>query len=69
MGGPMITSMRISADRATVGAKLGFLAELSGICEAQGFDLFARANSQGGSPQFLELNQTVETQSGWRIDQ
>ena len=55
-----IPSIRISSDRATVGAKLGFLAELSGTWEGQGFNLIARPDKQGGSPLFLELNQTFE---------
>lgn len=59
----MIPSIRLSSDRATVGAKLGFLAELSGTWEGQGFNLIARPDKQGGSPLFLELNQTFETLS------
>jgi hypothetical protein len=55
-----IPSIRISYDQATVGAKLGFLAELSGTWEGQGFNLIARPDKQGGSPLFLELNQTFE---------
>jgi hypothetical protein len=58
-----IPSIRISSDRATVGTKLGFLAELSGTWEGQGFNLIARPDKQGGSPLFLELNQTFETLS------
>jgi hypothetical protein len=60
---PVIPSIRIGPDRATVGAKLGFLAELSGTWEGEGFNLIARPDKQGGSPLFLELNQTFETLS------
>ena len=59
----VIPSIRISPDRATVGSKLGFLAELSGTWEGEGFNLIARPDKQGGSPLFLELNQTFETLS------
>jgi hypothetical protein len=55
-----IPSVRISSDRATVGSKLGFLAELSGTWEGVGFNLIARPDKEGGSPLFLELNQTFE---------
>jgi hypothetical protein len=57
----MIPSIRIAPDRATVGSKLGLLAELSGTWEGEGFNLIARPDKQGGSPLFLELNQTFET--------
>jgi hypothetical protein len=60
MASRFIPSIRIAADRATVGSKLGFLAELSGTWEGQGFNLIARPDKQGGSPLFLELNQTFE---------
>jgi hypothetical protein len=43
--------------------RLGFLAELAGTWEGQGFNLIARPDKQGGSPLFLELNQTFETLS------
>jgi hypothetical protein len=59
----VIPSIRIGPDRATVGSKLGFLAELSGTWEGEGFNLIARPDKQGGSPLFLELNQTFETLS------
>jgi hypothetical protein len=59
----VIPSIRISPDRATVGSKLGFLADLSGTWEGEGFNLIARPDKQGGSPLFLELNQTFETLS------
>jgi hypothetical protein len=55
-----IPSIRISPDRKTIGDKLGFIAELSGTWEGQGFNLIARPDKQGGSPLFLELNQTFE---------
>jgi hypothetical protein len=42
---------------------LGFLAQLAGTWEGQGFNLIARPDKQGGSPLFLELNQTFETLS------
>lgn len=56
-----IPSIRISPDRATVGNKLGFLEKLSGTWEGEGFNLIARPDKEGGSPLFLELNQTSET--------
>ena len=46
-----------------VGTKLGFLKELSGTWEGEGFNLIARPDKEGGSPLFLELNQTFETLS------
>jgi hypothetical protein len=58
-----IPSIRISQDREHVGNKLGFLAELSGTWEGEGFNLIARPDKEGGSPLFLELNQTFETLS------
>lgn len=63
MPSPIISSIRISPDRAGVGTKLGFLAELSGSWAGEGFNLIARPDKQGGSPLFLELNQTSETLS------
>ena len=63
MAGNPIPSVRISPERSTVGTKLGFLAELNGTWEGQGFNLIARPDKQGGSPLFLELNQTFETLS------
>lgn len=58
-----IPSVRISPEREKIGTKLGFIAELSGTWEGQGFNLVARPDKQGGSPLFLELNQTFETLS------
>src|ERR1700761_9155237 len=58
-----IPSVRISPERETIGNKLGFLAELSGTWEGQGFNLIARPDKEGGSPLFLELNETFETLS------
>jgi hypothetical protein len=63
MASPRIPSIRVSPDRASVGTKLGFLAELGGTWEGEGFNLIARPDKQGGSPLFLELNQTFETLS------
>jgi len=60
---PRIPSVRISAAREKVDSKLGFLAELAGTWEGEGFNLIARPDKQGGSPLFLELNQTFETLS------
>jgi hypothetical protein len=60
MANQAIPAIRISPDRKTVGEKLGFLAELSGTWEGEGFNLIARPDKQGGSPLFLELNQTFE---------
>jgi hypothetical protein len=58
-----IPSIRGGTPRAKTGANLGFLAELSGTWEGGGFNLIARPDKQGGSPLFLELNQTFETLS------
>lgn len=58
-----VPSIRISSDRKKVGEDLGFLAELSGTWEGEGFNLIARPDKEGGSPLFLELNQTFETLS------
>jgi hypothetical protein len=58
-----IPSVRRSPDRDRVGQKLGFLKELHGTWEGRGFNLIARPDRQGGSPLFLELNQTFETLS------
>jgi hypothetical protein len=63
MASARIPSIRVSPDRANVGTKLGFLAELGGTWEGEGFNLIARPDKQGGSPLFLELNQTFETLS------
>ncbi len=58
-----IPSIRLSPERATIDTKLGFLKELAGTWEGEGFNLIARPDKQGGSPLFLELNQTFETLS------
>lgn len=58
-----IPSVRISPERSGVDTKLGFLAELAGTWSGTGFNLIARPDKQGGSPLFLELNQTFETLS------
>ena len=58
-----IPSVRRSPQRAQVDTKLGFLAELAGTWEGFGFNLIGRPDKQGGSPVFLELNQTFETLS------
>ena len=64
LGEPLrVPSIRVSPDREGVGNKLGFLRELSGTWEGQGFNLIARPDREGGSPLFLELNQTFETLS------
>jgi hypothetical protein len=62
-GPKKIPSVRIAPEATKVGDKLGFLAELRGTWEGQGFNLIARPVKQGGSPLFLELNQTFETLS------
>ena len=59
----MIPSIRMGRRRSQVTADLGFLAELSGTWESFGFNLIGRPDKQGGSPVFLELNQTFETLS------
>src|SRR5271166_5362761 len=58
-----ISSIRMGHSRPQVTADLGFLAELSGTWEGFGFNLIGRPDKQGGSPVFLELNQTFETLS------
>jgi hypothetical protein len=60
---PRIPSVRKGHNRRQVTADLGFLAELSGTWEGFGFNLIGRPDKQGGSPVFLELNQTFETLS------
>jgi hypothetical protein len=62
-GPPRIPSIRVSPERASVDTKLGFLAQLAGTWEGEGFNLIARPDKQGDSPLFLELNQTFETLS------
>jgi hypothetical protein len=56
-------TIRIGPPRAQVDAKLGFIHELAGTWEGFGFNLIGRPDKQGGSPVFLELNQTFETLS------
>jgi len=58
-----ILTIRRAPHRVQVDAKLGFLAELAGTWEGTGFNLVARPDKQGGSPLFLELNETFETLS------
>ena len=58
-----IPTIRISRERAKVDENLGYLAELAGTWEGEGFNLIARPDKEGGSPLFLELNQTFETLS------
>jgi hypothetical protein len=59
----MIPSIRKGHSRPQVTDDLGLLAELSGTWEGFGFNLIGRPDKQGGSPVFLELNQTFETLS------
>ena len=54
-------TVRLTPDNATVSQQLGFLAELAGNWHGHGFNLIARPDHDGGSPLFLELNQTDET--------
>ncbi len=61
MANEAISSFRPARNRETVTQDLGFLAELSGTWEGQGFNLIARPEASGKSPLFLELNQTFET--------
>jgi len=63
MAASPIPSIRKSTNSEAVGAKLGFLKDLRGTWTGSGFNLIARPDHQGGSPLFLELNQTVETLS------
>jgi hypothetical protein len=60
---PNVASVRRSPHRAQVDTNLGFLAELAGTWEGFGFNLIGRPDKEGGSPVFLELNQTFETLS------
>jgi len=62
-----IPSIRRGPETGRSAAHLGLLAELAGTWEGQGFNLIARPDKQGGSPLFLELNQTFETLSFIRI--
>ena len=52
-----IPTIRISHDRAETDKNLGYLAELAGTWEGEGFNLIARPDKEGGSSLFLELNQ------------
>lgn len=56
-------TVRRSPESTRVASNLGFLTELRGTWEGQGFNLIARPDKQGGSPLFLELNQTFESLS------
>lgn len=56
-----ISSFRPARTRPQVTQDLGFIAELSGSWEGQGFNLIARPEASGKSPLFLELNMTFET--------
>ena len=58
-----VPSVRRVPNRALVDNNLGLLANLAGTWEGAGFNLIARPDREGGSPLFLELNQTFETLS------
>jgi hypothetical protein len=58
-----ISAIRMGRSRPQVTTDLGLLSELSGTWEGFGFNLIGRPDKQGGSPVFLELNQTFETLS------
>src|ERR1700728_5379916 len=58
-----VPSVRRVPNRALVDNNLGLLANLAGTWEGEGFNLSARPDKEGGSPLFLELNQTFETLS------
>ena len=58
-----VSSVRLVQQRAAVDASLGLLANLAGTWEGEGFNLIARPDREGGSPLFLELNQTFESLS------
>ena len=58
-----ISSVRLVQQRAAVDESLGLLANLAGTWEGEGFNLIARPDKEGGSPLFLELNQTFESLS------
>jgi hypothetical protein len=58
-----VPSVRRVPNRAAVDNSLGLLANLAGTWEGPGFNLIARPDREGGSPLFLELNQTFETLS------
>jgi hypothetical protein len=55
-----IPSVRLSPDNETIFDQLGLLRGLAGTWQGAGFNLIARPDKQGGSPLFLELNQTRE---------
>ncbi len=55
-----IPSIRLSPDTQTISKQLGLLHDLAGTWQGHGFNLIARPDKQGGSPLFLELNQTRE---------
>lgn len=59
----LIPATRVSPERSAVDTKLGYLKDLAGTWTGEGFNLIARPDKQGGSPLFLELNQTSETLS------
>ena len=58
-----VQSKRNAPESATIGKRLGLLEKLRGTWEGVGFNLIARPDREGGSPLFLELNQTFETLS------
>ncbi len=56
-----VPTVRITPPPATVASNLGLLADLAGTWQGEGFNLIARPNFQGGTPLYLQLNQTQET--------
>jgi len=58
-----VPSIRRTPESVKVGANLGLLDRLRGTWEGEGFNLIARPEKEGGSPLFLELNQTFENLS------
>src|ERR1700685_1522137 len=59
----LIPATRVSPERSAVDTNVGYLQDLAGTWTGEGFNLIARPDKQGGSPLFLELNQTSETLS------
>jgi len=55
-----INSVRIAPDSNTISQDLGLLADLAGTWRGHGFNLIARPDFEGGTPLYLQLNQTDE---------
>lgn len=60
MADQRVETVRISPDNATVLSQLGYLAELVGTWEGEGFNLIARPDFHDNTNLYLQLNQTHE---------